>query len=104
MLLAGTIGVSVLAIQRFEREYPLSEGKPDVEKQKPAKKHPSANLDRLMSIVYPGSLGLDEGIAHLSMKVHVSRPQKSRCFACDISFCLSGVFVSISPSHALRLN
>jgi len=29
---------------------------------------PSVLLDRFMGLVYPGSLGLDEGIAHLTMK------------------------------------
>ena len=30
---------------------------------------PAAWLDRVMAVVYPGSLGVDEGIAHLTMKV-----------------------------------
>jgi len=33
---------------------------------------PPAWLDRVMSVVYPGSLGLDEGICHLTMKACVS--------------------------------
>lgn len=34
----------------------------------PAASRPSKRLDAFMSLVYPGSLGLDEGIAHLTMK------------------------------------
>lgn len=31
-------------------------------------------LDRIMAVVYPGSLGVDEGIAHLTMKASVMKP------------------------------
>eukprot|EP00812_Abedinium_dasypus_P013486 NODE_698_length_1401_cov_248.054978.p1 GENE.NODE_698_length_1401_cov_248.054978~~NODE_698_length_1401_cov_248.054978.p1 ORF type:complete len:427 (+),score=109.13 NODE_698_length_1401_cov_248.054978:83-1282(+) len=33
---------------------------------------PPAHLDLLMGLIYPGSLGLDEGICHLTMKLTIS--------------------------------
>jgi len=33
---------------------------------------PPPCLDRVMAVVYPGSLGIDEGIAHLTMKASIS--------------------------------
>ena len=62
--LVGSVAASVAAIGAYERRYPLGakDGAPP----------PPPRLDRLMGVVYPGSLGLDEAVAHLSMKAAVS--------------------------------
>merc|ERR1740138_325890 len=46
---------------------------------------PPAWLDDMMSLIYPGSLGLDEGIAHLTMKGALA--MFAECNACS-----NGVF------------
>jgi drug/metabolite transporter (DMT)-like permease len=62
--LVGSVAASVAAIGAYERRYPL-----DAKDGAPS---PPPRLDRLMGVVYPGSLGLDEAVAHLSMKAAVS--------------------------------
>ena len=59
---------SVAAISWYERAYPLA----GVGGDAPAPPPPPRWLDRAMSVVYPGSLGLDEGVAHLTMKASVA--------------------------------
>lgn len=58
--LALSVALSVAGISWFERMYPIGEAN-----------RPPAWLDYSMALIYPGSLGLDEGIAHLSMKATV---------------------------------
>ena len=61
--LVGAVAASVAAIRAFEARYPMDA---------PKGAGPPPRLDRLMGLIYPGSLGLDEAIAHLSMKAAVS--------------------------------
>jgi len=74
----SAIGVPTSSSTSPTSETPLSRPAKDVETQQcegkrarvgpPSSKKPPRRLDQLMSVVYPGSLGLDEGIAHLTMK------------------------------------
>ena len=80
--LVSAVLASVAAIRRYEARYPLArprvvdddETKCDPEDGPVAKAvlRPPRALDDAMALIYPGSLGLDEAIAHLSMKAAVS--------------------------------
>jgi len=98
-LLFAIVFASVMAIKWYEREYPLlpdnattksanpmgssastfapaADSSSQLESAAPvisaeqSTPVPAAWLDRVMAVVYPGSLGVDEGIAHLTMKVN----------------------------------
>jgi hypothetical protein len=89
-LLFGLVFASVVAISWYEKSYPLVPRQSDQAVNdlvavsgeaaaagdvtiEAAALHlvrvPPVWLDRFMAVVYPGSLGVDEGIAHLTMKV-----------------------------------
>lgn len=100
VLLISAVLSSVVAILVYEYKYPISHtpvavisggnsgdtapGDSDVQAatsgdhQLPAAsagreaRNPPRWLDRVMGLVYPGSLGLDEGVAHLTMKATIS--------------------------------
>lgn len=89
-VLAGAVAASVAAIRAFERAYPLDRAKTRsatveldaLEKSgrgaaRPAGR-PPPRLNAVMAVVYPASLGLDEAIAHLTMKAAV--PMVGGCF------------------------
>lgn len=64
-----------------------------------AKSAPPEWLDRIMGLVYPGSLGIDEGIAHLTMKAVLS--MLDTCGAaqqCDMGIIYIFVIVWVSAS------
>ena len=89
--LLGSVFGSVVAIRAFERRYPLDAGRTrsaTVEldaidgaadaPQEGKPEAPPAWLDGVMGLVYPASLGLDEAIAHLSMKQGSTRVRNSQ--------------------------
>lgn len=69
VILAIIVVVSVVAIAWFEKKYPQPKG---VHAEEVPVAQPPVWLNRLMSLVYPGSLGVDEGVAHLTMKATLS--------------------------------
>lgn len=83
-VLLGAVAASVLAIREFEKRYPLNLAKTrsaTIELDAldkcggggaAAPGPPPPRLDDVMAVVYPASLGLDEAIAHLTMKAAVS--------------------------------
>lgn len=58
---------SIVTINWYEMTYPLTAVSDELSRAKA----PPRWLDRVMSLVYPVSLGIDEGIAHLTMKASV---------------------------------
>ena len=58
---------SIVTINWYEVAYPLTA----ISDELSLAKAPPRWLDRVMSLVYPISLGIDEGIAHLTMKASV---------------------------------
>lgn len=76
-VLLSSVALSVLAILVYERRFPyvarVSESGPlPSADAKGSTAVPPVWLDRVMSFVYPASLGIDEGIAHLAMKGSMS--------------------------------
>jgi len=82
-LLLAMVIASVVGIVLYERKYPALPATTDTVQTSddahsepsalpPAQSRPPPMLDRFMSLVYPLSLGLDEGICHLTMKSAIS--------------------------------
>ena len=82
-LLVAAVLASVFAIRWYETAYPLAPDSPPTQGdggaalgteasggESLAGRRPPAWLDTAMAVVYPGSLGVDEDIAHLTMKVN----------------------------------
>jgi NADH:ubiquinone oxidoreductase subunit 6 (subunit J) len=83
VVLFGGVLASVATIIWYEKTYPLSprvatEGGNNIQSESEVTSlsvpisSPPLWLDRVMSVLYPGSLGMDEGICHLTMKASVS--------------------------------
>lgn len=95
--LCSSVVLSVLAILAYEHRYPCDRGSgpgPPSTDSKATRAAPPAWLDRAMSVVYPASLGMDEGIAHLAMKGSMS--MLASCGASDVDCAHPSLYIFVA--------